>query len=369
MASRRINNLTVAGITGAIGPSIIHLLDAAGFRVQALTRHRQMTYIPSKFKIVEVDYNDGGALRKVLRDQDAVVSCLGDVPAAVRAQDSLLNASLAVGVKRFVPSEFGSDTTNRRVMSYPFFRAKVKHQRRLRQAARTYRDFSYSLLITGPFLDWGLSKVPFIINVGTSTAEVIDGGNVPFSTTRTPTVGNAVAAIFTRSHETKNRALFIHEGITTQNKLIAHAQTLLSLTGDISKPARAFNVTNFNGAAAEQAAWKAFRRPATDPTEWALPFINLSLWSGRELCRFEHTDNELLGIRALRGAEFDAVPSGKEKASNAFGLVSRCSRVQVMEAESRGHRALETGKEILGGRYANRHAEQEAITGMSPVNG
>jgi hypothetical protein len=92
----------------------------------------------------------------------------------VQAQESLLKASLAAGVRRFVPSEFGSDTTNRHVMSYPFFKAKVEHQRRLRQAAGTHRDFSYSLLITGPFLDWGLSKVPFIINVGTRTAEGID---------------------------------------------------------------------------------------------------------------------------------------------------------------------------------------------------
>ena len=120
-----------------------------------------------------MNYNDDNALRSILRDQDAVVSCLGDVPAAVRAQDSLLKASLAAGVKRFVPSEFGSDTTNQHVRSYPFFRAKVEHQRRLRQAARTHRDFSYSLLITGPFLDWGLSKVPFIINVGARTAEGI----------------------------------------------------------------------------------------------------------------------------------------------------------------------------------------------------
>jgi hypothetical protein len=103
-----------------------------------------------------------------------VVSCLGDVPAAVKAQEALLDASLAVGVKRYIPSEFGSDTTNERVKSYPFFAAKVKHQQRLRQVSTANAGFSYSLLITGPFLDWGLSTVPFIINVGARTAE----GNV-----------------------------------------------------------------------------------------------------------------------------------------------------------------------------------------------
>ncbi|GAB7322364.1 hypothetical protein MBLNU13_g03325t1 [Cladosporium sp. NU13] len=304
MISRSINNVTVAGITGAIGPSIIHSLNTAGFRVQALTRRRQTISIPDKANIVEVNYNDDNALRKALRHQDAVVSCLGDVPAAVQAQESLLKASLAAGVKRFVPSEFGSNTTNRHVMSY-------------------------SLLITGPFIDWGLSKVPFIINVGASTAEgngscatVIDGGNTPFSITRTTTVGNSVAAVLTRPHETKNRALFIHEGITTQNKLIALAQKSFSFAGDLYEQAPAFSITNINSVTAEQAAWKAFHYQASDPTEWALPFVNLSLWSRRELCHFAHTDNELLGIRALRGAELETLLREEiEKAANAFDLI------------------------------------------------
>jgi uncharacterized protein YbjT (DUF2867 family) len=149
-------------ITGAIGPSIIQSLDAAGFRVQALTRRRQTNFFRNTVNIVEVDYNDKKSLQRILRGQDAVVSCLGDVPAAVKAQEALLDASLAVGVKRYIPSEFG------------FFAAKVKHQQRLRQVSTANAGFSYSLLITGPFLDWGLSTVPFIINVGARTAE----GNV-----------------------------------------------------------------------------------------------------------------------------------------------------------------------------------------------
>jgi uncharacterized protein YbjT (DUF2867 family) len=161
-------------ITGAIGPSIIQSLDTAGFRVQALTRRRQTNFFRNTVNIVEVDYNDKKSLQRILRGQDAVVSCLGDVPAAVKAQEALLDASLAVGVKRYIPSEFGSDTTNERVKSYPFFAAKVKHQQRLRQVSTANAGFSYSLLITGPFLDWGLSTVPFIINVGARTAE----GNV-----------------------------------------------------------------------------------------------------------------------------------------------------------------------------------------------
>lgn len=192
---------------------------------------------------------------------------------------------------------------------------------------------------------------------------VIDGGNTPFSITRTPTVGNAVAAILARPHETINRAVFIHEGVTTQNKLIAHAQNILSFSGNKPRQTPTFNTTNIDGAAAEKAAWKAFRRPAADPTEWALPFINLSLWSGRELCHFADTDNELLGIRELRGAELDAMLREEiEKAANVFGLVGRSSRRQVLEAETRAYRALETGRgslDVGGGCYASGNNMQQ----------
>jgi hypothetical protein len=210
----------------------------------------------------------------------------------------------------------------------------------------------------------GVERIAYQTAQLTQLCVVIDGGNVPFSITRTPTVGSAIAAILTRPHDTKNRAVFILEGITTQNKLIAHAENILSLAGDKPKRTPTFNITHIDSAAAEQAAWKAFHRPASDLTEWASPFINLSLWSGRELCHFANTDNELLGFRELRGAELDAMLCEEiEKAAKSFGLVGRCNRSQVLEAETRAYRALETGKGSLsigGGCCASGSMQQES---------
>jgi uncharacterized protein YbjT (DUF2867 family) len=123
----RIRRVTVAGITGAIGGSIIEALSHAGFVVQALTRNRTSAraFVDSKIKIIETGYNEVHGLTRILQDQDAVVSCLGDTAEAVTAQRVLIKAAVAAGVKRFIPSEFGSDTTNRRVRSFPFFKQKV----------------------------------------------------------------------------------------------------------------------------------------------------------------------------------------------------------------------------------------------------
>jgi len=100
-----------------------------------------------------------------------VISTLGDTAGAVTAQKALIEASTTNSVKRFIPSEFGSDTMNTRVRSFPFFADKLKHQDMLQRAASEHPSFSYSILITGPFLDWGLSVVPFIINVGSRSAQ------------------------------------------------------------------------------------------------------------------------------------------------------------------------------------------------------
>jgi len=169
MSGEQIKTVTVVGITGAVGPAIVKALSSHGFKVQALTRKRSTELLPAK--IVEVDYQLPDSLRAALSGQDAVVSCIGDTPAAVQSQQALIEASIAAGVKRFIPSEFGSDTTNEKVKTFPFFKPKLAHQKLLHEAAERDKNFSYSVLATGPFLDWGLSVVPFIINVGNRTAE------------------------------------------------------------------------------------------------------------------------------------------------------------------------------------------------------
>lgn len=147
-------------------------LVGAGYEVQALTRSSIVANtIPLAVKLVEVDYGNLAALRTILEGQDVVISTLGDTAGAVAAQEVLILAAIAAGVRRFVPSEFGSDTENERVRSMPFFADKLKHRELLENAAAINPHFTYSIFVTGPFLDWGLSVVPFIINVGLRSAD------------------------------------------------------------------------------------------------------------------------------------------------------------------------------------------------------
>lgn len=141
-----------------------------GFKVQALTRSGP-THPAYASMIKQVNYRDRAALRSILEGQDAVVSCLGDTHACTQAQEELIKAAVEVGVQRFIPSEFGSDTTNAYVRNLPFFRHKIRHHDLLADASARRRDFSYTILITGLLLDWCLSTVPCIINVGARSAQ------------------------------------------------------------------------------------------------------------------------------------------------------------------------------------------------------
>ncbi|QIW96313.1 hypothetical protein AMS68_001831 [Peltaster fructicola] len=265
-------------------------LSKAGLDVQALGRSTRLA--PSQVCVRKVDYMDEEQLISALKGQDAVISCLGDTASAVSAQRALIEASIKAGVKRFLPSEFGSDTSCAYVRSLPFFRSKIEHQDVLKSAAMQCPNFSYTILYTGLFLDWCLSTVPCIINCGSRTADVYDGGNLNFSVTRTTTVAEAVLRILQRPEQTKNKTLRVHEMILTQNELIQRAEALTTTLPP-------FSIRSIDTATYEAYAWRAHANPRAEPLEWLVPFINLSIWSQTQPGRFEHVDNALLDIEVL----------------------------------------------------------------------
>lgn len=73
--------------------------------------------------------------------------------AAVRSQQAIIDAAVAAGVKRFIPSEFGTDT--RRVPGTPIGKilaGKVAIVDYLK--TKESETFSWTALATGMFFDW-----------------------------------------------------------------------------------------------------------------------------------------------------------------------------------------------------------------------
>ncbi|KAH7022167.1 NmrA-like family-domain-containing protein [Ilyonectria destructans] len=222
-------NVTVAlaGATGSLGSAVLKELLVAGVPVTVLSRKgsEAASKLPSNPNqtIKEVDYAVEGDLVAALDGVDVVVSTLGTE--SISIQPALINAAITAGVKRFIPSEFGSDTANQRTRNLPVYSQKVKVQDALVEKAKQHPAFSYTWVFNNAFLDWGI-QAGFIINAKDHSATLYDGGDRPFSATRLSTIGKSVVGILTNLEATKNRGVYIHDGVVTQNGLIAVAKKI-----------------------------------------------------------------------------------------------------------------------------------------------
>ena len=112
--------IALAGATGDLGHRILSALVRRGVTVRALVR---VGTSPAKLEGVRtaggtpliVDFDDGDALARGLAGAECVVSAVnGLAPIMLGLQGRLLDASVAAGVARFIPSDFSLDFTQTR---------------------------------------------------------------------------------------------------------------------------------------------------------------------------------------------------------------------------------------------------------------
>ncbi|KAF2810515.1 isoflavone reductase [Mytilinidion resinicola] len=220
-----IKNVILVGAGGNLGPAILEQLIASPLNVTVLSRKESTSTFPSEVKVIKVDYTDASALASALKGQDAVISVLATAAGAV--QPKIIDAAIAAGVKRFIPTEFGSDTASADVRAIvPAFEGKKAVVDYLKNREK---EISWTALVTGPFFDWGL-KVGFLgPNLKEKTAEVIDHGTAPFTATNLATIGKAVVSILQHEAETKNQYVYISSFRTSQAEIVALIE---KFTGD-----------------------------------------------------------------------------------------------------------------------------------------
>jgi hypothetical protein len=103
-------------------------------------------------KVIKRDYSDPN-LADAFEGQDAVVSFV--TGAAILDQIKFIDLAVEAGVKRFIPSEFGSNTLNSKAQELVFFYkqkfAVIEHQRAV---AEKFPRFTWTAIATGPIFDW-----------------------------------------------------------------------------------------------------------------------------------------------------------------------------------------------------------------------
>jgi hypothetical protein len=145
--------------SGNLGPALINELLAAGFSVTAITRSASTSptpKFPDGLPVKKVDYTSFDELKAAFANQDAVVSTVGSL--AVPRQKTAIDAAVAAGVKRFIPSEFGINT--RKVRGTPIgvvLAGKIDVVDYLEEVVAKGGEgggFSWTGLSTGLFFDW-----------------------------------------------------------------------------------------------------------------------------------------------------------------------------------------------------------------------
>lgn len=199
-----------------LGPHVVTALLAADFTVTVLTRTAKPGTFASTVKEVEVDYASLDSLTAALAGIDAVVSTTGF--AATASQSLLIDAAIAAGVKRFIPSEYGTCTTSPKVENLPLYGPMFEIKKQLAQSAAEGK-LSWTVLACGGFLELILST-PGFLNFANHKAELFDGGDNRVSVTSLPKIGRAVAGILQNAEATANKVVFTSQIVLTQNRVL-----------------------------------------------------------------------------------------------------------------------------------------------------
>ncbi len=158
---------------------------------------------------------------------DTVVSCLGRP--VIQAQLKLVElADKHTKVKRFVPSEYGTD-----IEYGPQSAQEIPHQQKLkvRAALKNVKDLEYTYVVTGPYGDADrglfLSAAPVeneasgTFDVKRKRAVLLGDGERRISLTTMRDVGKLVVAALKHPEAAKNRALRVNSFTATPREIVA----------------------------------------------------------------------------------------------------------------------------------------------------
>lgn len=282
-----IKNVTLIGGSGNLGSCILEkLLASKKFNVQVLKRSGSSSTFAAGIKVVEADYEDLASLTAAFQGQDAIVSAVSDKGFA--GQKIMIDAAIAAGVSRFLPSEFGSNLTNPKCRELPVFGLKVATEEYLIEKSKT-SDLTYSFIFTGGFIDYTL-QMRILMDFSKFQPTLYHGGKTKFSATSMPAIGDAVVGVLTHPTETKNREVFVSEGLVSQNQLVDIAKKIA--------PNQPWNPVHADLDAMAASSKELVLKGQFDfPT--ILPLLLQSILDPEFGVEFTKNDNELLGIKSM----------------------------------------------------------------------
>lgn len=247
--------------------------------------------LPANVRRVAVDYNDKGSLVEVLKGQDAVVSTVSIE--GILGQKLIIDAAIQAGVRRFIPSDFGSLSTDPAASHFPHHVNMVEIQNYLRSKSD---QIEYTIFSIGAFTE-------FLVGSGVAfdfehkTAEVWRDGTSRISTTSLNGAARAIVGALKNPGPTKNKNLHVHELVVTQSQLLSLAKKY--------SPQAEWTITKVDDPAAEFDRLEAVLKKEPDiPNIIAL--VKASLLCGKYQGYYQQVDNDLVGLPLLSEKDLDA---------------------------------------------------------------
>lgn len=281
---------------GNLGAAVIPVLTGAGFSVSLLSRSEKKGQdLPPGVKSVVVDYGSEESLKAAFRGKDVVIAALG--MEAVGSQPAIIDAAISAGVKRFIPSDFGSVSTDPQIAGlgpYPLF---VGIQNYLKEKA-AQGVLEYTIFSTGGFTEF-LVGDGILVDLKGHSVELWEDGQHRISSTTMAGIGKAIVGALKQPEASKNRNLLVHEFVITQAQI-------LDLHRKHDPAGTEWTVTSIDDPRAELTQREKVLAAEPNGAN-ALAFIKATIMGGLFRAHYEKVDNELVGLELRPEADLEAI--------------------------------------------------------------
>ncbi|PBP23390.1 hypothetical protein BUE80_DR005967 [Diplocarpon rosae] len=269
-------NIAIVGGSGALGSSLLKALTDSGiFNITAISRPSSTATFPSSVKVLKADYTSVEALALALKGQGALI--------------------LAVGTDGLAGQSFGSDVGKASAM--PVFGYKVATREHLEGRIADGANTSYTYVINGGFLDWGLEH-NFLLDWKSARPALYNNGEFLFSATNLASVGQAVVGVLGHLEETKNRSVYVEDLGISQKKSLDLARKVA--------PSRKWESANVNLAELERSANERLTK-GDYSLEVMYSYLFVVGFQEGYGSRFEKLDNDLLGVTGKTEADIEKI--------------------------------------------------------------
>ncbi|KAH8202424.1 hypothetical protein TruAng_003409 [Truncatella angustata] len=213
-------NILLIGATGSIGSYVLEALkNEPTFTLTLLQRTSSKAKLPAYIRVISItDSYPTEELIAAFKDQDVVVNCMTTL--SVSDQFRMIDAAIAAGVKRYVPTEYGLNNLRPDAQALNVvFHDKGKVQEHLRTKAAE-SAIEWMSISCGMWLKWSMAHSFLGMHVQEKKFVFWDDGEGLFSCTTEENTAAGLVQALKKAEETKNTNIYLSDFAISQKHLL-----------------------------------------------------------------------------------------------------------------------------------------------------